>query len=76
MNVEPKIIYLDERNEVKHAYASHEKVKSYFNVTPKYSLQEGLYNMADWAKKVGIKRSKEFKNIEINKNIPKSWIIK
>lgn len=76
MNVESKIVYIDERNEVKHAYASHEKVRNYFGVESKYSLQEGLSVMANWARKTGVKESKRFKHIEIKKNMPESWVEK
>lgn len=74
MNVEPKVRYLDERNEVKHACASHEKVKEYFGAESKYPLEEGLSIMANWAKEGGIKKSKKFSNIEIKKNMPKTWL--
>jgi hypothetical protein len=30
--------------------------------------------MAKWVKEVGVRRSKDFKNIEIEKNLPKSWL--
>lgn len=73
MNVEPKIVYFDERNEVMHAYASHKKTEKYFGTRAKYSLQEGISIMAEWAKRTGVKKSKEFKNIEIMKNMPKVW---
>jgi UDP-glucose 4-epimerase len=68
-----RIKYLNDRKEVKHAYSSHEKIKKYFGVEPKVSLPEGLKVMADWVKKVGNRKSKRFKNIEIGKNMPASW---
>lgn len=67
------IIYKKVRNEVKHAYSDHSKVKEYFNITPKYDLQTGLRIMVDWAKKTGVRKSKEFKNIEITFNLPEGW---
>jgi len=73
MEVNPGVNHLEERNEVKHAFSSHDKVSSCFKLKAKYSLREGLLAMAKWAKKTGVKKSKEFKNIEINKNMPKSW---
>jgi len=76
MGVNPKIKYLKERNEVKHAYCSHEKLKKYFDYEPKWALEEGLKKMADWAKRVGIRKSKEFKKIEIKYNLPLVWLRK
>ena len=40
----------------------------------KYSLDEGLYIMAEWAKKAGSRESKKFDDIEIRKNLPEGWM--
>jgi UDP-glucose 4-epimerase len=69
-----KICYLPQRNEVKHAYANHDKVKKTFSCQSEYSLEEGLGRMARWAKEVGSKKSNEFNKIEIMKNLPPSWL--
>ena len=71
--VEPKINHLEARNEVLHAYSTHEKVRKYFPNQKSYSLEEGLTRMAEWAKKHGPRKSSEFSNIEISKNLPPSW---
>ncbi len=71
--VEPKMNYLEARNEVLHAYSSHEKVKRFFPDTPTFTLAEGLERMAAWAKEHGPRASKEFGEIEIEKNLPPSW---
>lgn len=74
MGVEPKIQYLEARNEVKYAYSDHCKSKKYFG---KYirnvSLEEGIKRMADWVKNKGVRKSKKFEDIEILKNMPPSW---
>lgn len=72
-NVDKKVIHLEERKEVKHAFSDHSKVEEFFSVKPKYSLSEGVQKMARWAQETGIKKSKKFKNIEIKKNLPKAW---
>jgi UDP-glucose 4-epimerase len=72
-DVEPDITYLDARNEVLHAYSTHEKVKKYFPGTPSYTLREGLEKMAAWAKEHGPRKSSEFGEIEVLKNMPPSW---
>lgn len=57
---------LPTRNEVKHAYASHAKVRRYFNgMPPPINLEEGVARMAAWAKQVGSRQTKEFTEIEI-----------
>ena len=74
MGVKVSIRRLDERNEVKHAYSTHDKVKKVFNYVPRYSLDDGLRKMTDWVKKVGSRQSQHFDKIEILKNMPKSWM--
>ena len=71
--VKPKINYLDARNEVLHAYSTHDKVAKYFPNSPKFTLTEGLEKMATWAKEHGPRQSKEFGNIEVYRNLPPSW---
>lgn len=71
--VSPEIKYLPARNEVKHAYSDHTKMKNYFGYEANVGLEEGIKRMAEWAKKAGSRKSKEFENIEIEKNLPPSW---
>ena len=66
-------IYLDARNEVLHAYADHEKAKRVFNYESKYDLEHGIKMQVEWALKVGSKKSNDFSNIEIKKNLPSVW---
>ena len=68
------ILHLSPRNEVVDAYSAHERVKKILGYKTQYTLEEGIRNMAEWAKKEGAKKSKEFKNIEITKNLPESWL--
>jgi len=39
-------------------------------------IADGLKIMAEWAKKVGAKKSQNFDKIEITKNLPSSWLVK
>ena len=73
MSVQPEIEYLQERNEVKHAYASHDKAARLFEISSSVSLDEGLAGMADWSRQTGIRSSRKFESIEIEKNLPESW---
>jgi UDP-glucose 4-epimerase len=72
-NSDVKIKYLKARNEVLHAYSSHEKARKILGYKTKHSLKEGITKMAGWAKQAGVKKSNNFKNIELEKNLPKSW---
>ena len=74
MEVEPDIMYLKPRNEVKYAYCDHAKLKRVFGESKATSLEEGLARMAKWAKKIGPKKSEKFTNIEIEQNLPNGWI--
>jgi UDP-glucose 4-epimerase len=73
MGVEPQIEYLEARNEVNHAYSSHDKVRRIFGAQPPVELAEGIARMAAWAKKMGVRQSGTFDEIEIARNLPPSW---
>ncbi|MDB6023622.1 MAG: UDP-glucose 4-epimerase [Pedosphaera sp.] len=65
--------HLPPRNEVQHAYASHEKAGRLFGIHAGVSLEKGVNRMAEWARKVGARQSAVFKDIEVRKNLPASW---
>ena len=69
-----QVVYKEARQEVQHAYSSHQKAERIFGATAKTSLEEGVQRMVDWALKAGPRKSKEFENIEIMKNLPPSWL--
>jgi len=73
MHKKPTTKFLDARNEVKHAYADHEKIKQALGARESVSLTEGLSRMSRWAIKTGARKSKTFANIEIEKNLPPVW---
>jgi UDP-glucose 4-epimerase len=73
MDVEFRPQYLPARNEVMHAYSSHDKVARVFGYKPRYSLADGIIRMAVWVKKVGARESKRFGRLDISKNLPPSW---
>ncbi len=73
MGLERKIKYLDARNEVKFAYSDHSKTDRVFGITRKTSLEEGINKMGAWVKSHGARESSIFKDIEIMKNLPRSW---
>lgn len=61
------------RNEVIHAFSSHEKLKSYFNYESQFTLKEGVEKMYKWAKIEGAKDTQKFSNIEIKEGLPAIW---
>jgi UDP-glucose 4-epimerase len=70
---EPEIQYLPARNEVLHAYASHDKALAFFGEHQPTSLEVGIGRMADWAKAKGPRRTPEFEGVELWKNFPAGW---
>lgn len=75
MGVEPNIAHVPARNEVVHAYSSHDKVQRVFGDRKLATLEEGLANMAAWVKDHGARQSTEFEGVEVMKNFPKAWLI-
>lgn len=74
MGQEVPIRHLPEREEVKHAYCSHDNFTRVFGSSESCSLDQGLAAMAAWAKQVGSRQSQEFGDIEVRKNLPSSWL--
>ena len=74
MGARAEIRYLPARNEVVHAYSSHDSVRAVFDCPPDTPLDEGLRRMAAWAKQVGARQSKPFSSIEIRRGLPSGWL--
>jgi UDP-glucose 4-epimerase len=73
MGVPAKIRHVEERKEVKVAYSDHTRFNQVFADTTYTPLDQGVALMAAWAKQEGIRKSKDFENIEIAKNLPPVW---
>lgn len=72
--VPEQIEMLDARNEVVHAYSSHEKVHEYFgHMIQNISLKDGIERMVADARAKGPRQGEKFKNIEVEKNMPPAW---
>jgi UDP-glucose 4-epimerase len=67
------IRHVEERKEVKVAYSDHSKFNRIFPDTTYTPLTRGVELMAAWAKTAGIRRSKDFENIEIAEGLPSVW---
>ena len=68
-----EVVHRAARNEVVHAYSSHELLKEAFGPAPSTSLEEGVARMAAWAKSIGPVEPVRFAGIELQKNLPASW---
>jgi UDP-glucose 4-epimerase len=75
MGVEPNVWHVPARNEVVHAYSSHEKVQRIFGERKLHTLEEGLAKMAAWVQQHGARSSTDFENIEVMKNFPQAWLV-
>ena len=73
MGKKRQIRYLDPRNEVKVAFSDHAKAERLFGTGNKMALPDGIRAMAEWVKHHGARESSVFENIEIAKNMPRSW---
>lgn len=70
-----QIKHLESRNEVVDAYSDHTKVKQHFGaLVPNIQLEEGLRRMADWVIRHGARKTSRFKNIEVYRKLPASWL--
>jgi UDP-glucose 4-epimerase len=73
MGVTPKLTHLPPRNEVQHAWCDHAKAQRIFGKTAPVSLAEGIDRMARWARRAGVRQSKAFGAIEVQKSMPPIW---
>lgn len=74
--VEPSIEHLPSRQEVEHAFSTHEKVRRVFDPPEPIALAEGINRMAAWVRLHGPARPAEFDDIEVAINLPPSWLPK
>lgn len=68
-----EIVHIPAREEVQHAFASHDKLHRVFGRGSVTSLDEGLTRMATWVKHHGPRTSKPFTGIEIDQGLPRVW---
>ena len=73
MGVEPEITYLPARSEVRDAHSTHARLAAVFGQRPATSLEDGLAQMAAWARAHGAREGKAFDGIEVARNLPTAW---
>lgn len=71
--VDAEIEFLPDREEVDHAYSSHESLRSMFDLPDPTPLEVGISRMAEWAQRAGPRSTRAFDNIEVTRFLPPSW---
>ncbi len=69
-----KVKHLEPRKEVKCAFSDHGKAQGIFGTRRRTSLEEGIRSMVAWVRAHGARTSGPFKDIEISRNLPPSWV--
>ena len=67
------ITHLDARDEVVDAFSDHSKAHRILGYSAQVDLDEGVRRMAQWAKSMGSKKSKDFDHIELPHHLPSTW---
>ena len=77
MNKDLNVLHLPTRCEVKNAFSQHKKLQRLLGVYPSVALEDGLEEMALWAKENYSKRShKDLFEFEQLRNLPSKWLNK
>lgn len=71
--VTPNLHHLPARHEVQHAYASHDKARTFFDLPHPVDLHTGLARMAAWVRQAGSRKTQDFANIEVPIGLPAGW---
>ena len=73
MGVEPRIVHLPARQEVRDARSTHDLVARIFGRRPATPLEEGLGRMARWAKSARRPERRAVRRHRSDANLPPSW---
>jgi len=68
------IEFLPARNEVRHAFSDHSRVRRILSATATVELEAGLQRMAQWAIAAGPRQPREFAEIELEDGLPQTWV--
>ena len=72
--IEPRVVHLEPRLEVEHAYCSQVKLRRVFpELAPPTPLADGVARMAAWVRAAGARPPVDFEGIEVSKKLPPSW---
>jgi UDP-glucose 4-epimerase len=74
MGVEPNIRHVEERQEVAHISARHDRLRREFgDVQASVPLQAGLERMAAWARTQTLGPRPAFRSVEVDRDLPPVW---
>lgn len=73
MGIRGEIKHVEPRNEVKVAYSDHSEYQRIIGLSNHTVLADGLRRMATWVREAGVRKSKSFGKIEIERNLPPIW---
>ena len=74
LDAEPEVVHLPARNEVVHAFSSHDRVREHFgDLILDVPLEEGVRRMAEWALEHGPRQGRPFDEIEVVRRMPEAW---
>jgi UDP-glucose 4-epimerase len=62
------------RSEVKHAFSDHAKAEKVFGANVATPLEQGVRQMTQWVRERGPQTPSRYSNIEIERNLPPSWL--
>jgi UDP-glucose 4-epimerase len=69
----PDIQFLPARQEAHTAFSSHHKIKRVLGFQPRISLEQGVAQMASWARQTGPRTIRPHADLEITAGLPPSW---
>jgi UDP-glucose 4-epimerase len=67
------VVHHEARNEVTHAFSDHSKTARVYGAGEPTPLEEGVARMVAWARDHGPRKTGEFTNIEVQRNLPPAW---
>jgi UDP-glucose 4-epimerase len=70
---EHPIVHYPARDEAKHAFSDHSKLRSVFGGAATTDLETGVSRMVAWASAHGPQVSTPFENLEIHQKLPSAW---
>ncbi|MHA3772792.1 NAD-dependent epimerase/dehydratase family protein [Verrucomicrobiota bacterium sgz303538] len=73
LQVPLELEHLPARNEVVHAFSSHDEVRRAFGERQTVPLRDGIVRMAEWVRARGPQKPTTFNNIEVRDMLPPSW---
>jgi UDP-glucose 4-epimerase len=74
LGVDLRLKHLEERHEVRHAYADHAKVREFFGPAAGIPLHEGIRRMAEWVRHRPLPDPTPAPPVEIPRNLPDGWV--